>query len=63
MTEPTPLSDRALELQRRIDALTQQLPEQDEQETEGRNAIIEQIEILKAELAAEFPPGTELHQP
>jgi hypothetical protein len=57
--EPTPLSDKALELQRRIDALTQQLPDQDEQETEARNAIIEQIEILKAELVAEFPPSTE----
>jgi hypothetical protein len=59
MTEPTPLSDKALDLQRRIDELTAQLPDQDEQETEGRNAIIEQIEILKAELAAELPPGTE----
>ncbi len=63
MTEPTPLSDRALAIQREIDALTRQLPDQDEQETEGRNAIIEQIEILKAELVAEFPPSTEPLEP
>jgi hypothetical protein len=59
MTEPPPLSDKALDLQRRIDELTRQLPDQDEQETEGRIAIIEQIEILKAELAAELPPRAE----
>jgi hypothetical protein len=53
MTEPTPLSDRALVIQRQIDELTEQLAEQDERDTEGRTALIEQIEILKAELAAE----------
>jgi hypothetical protein len=53
MAEPTPPSERALAIQRQIDELTEQLADQDEHDTEGRSALIEQIEILKAELAAE----------
>jgi hypothetical protein len=51
MAEPTPLSEQALALQRRIIRLTREL--EDETDTESRAAIIEQIEILKAELAGE----------
>lgn len=55
MPEPTPLSERALAIQRQIDELTQQLAEQDEHDTESRTALIEQIEILKAEKADRLP--------
>ena len=51
MTEPTPISDHGLALQRRIIHLTRDL--EDETDTERRAVIIEQIEILRAELADE----------
>ena len=59
VTDSTPLSDKAVELQQRIARLTDQLAETDENDTDGRRAIIEQIEILNAELADELPPQTE----
>ncbi len=54
MTEPTPISTQAAVLQARIARLTREL--EDETDTESRAAIIEQIEILKAELDDETSP-------
>jgi hypothetical protein len=61
MTEPTPISEQAVALQDRITRLTREL--EDETDTESRGAIIEQIEILKAELADETSPEGESRNP
>ncbi len=53
MTEPTELSDHARELQQRIVRLTREL--EDQTDPEGRAAVIEQIEILRAEFTDEAP--------
>ncbi len=54
MTDPTPINEQPAALRERIARLTRELD--DETDRESRAAIIEQIEILKAELEGETAP-------